>query len=83
MYKKMPTKIGMVFTLRQVNQMQAKQEQAKQEQAKQEQAKPVQMQAKPDQMQAKQLQMKPTQMGHFQPYFIIHTPPSSCGSCGH
>ena len=73
MYKKMPTKIGMVFTLRQVNQMQAKQEQAK----------PVQMQAKPDQMQAKQLQMKPTQMGHFQPYFIIHTPPSSCGSCGH
>jgi hypothetical protein len=41
------------------------------------------MQAKPVQMQAKQLQMKPTQMGHFQPYFIIHTPPSSCGSCGH
>ena len=69
----MPQKIGMVFIQRQA---QAKQVQAKQVQ--------VQAQAQAKQVQA-QAQQRPAyaKMGIFQPHSIIHTPPGSCGACGH
>jgi hypothetical protein len=65
----MPQKIGMVFIERQAP------------------AKQVQGQAPAQQVQApaQQVQQRPAyaKMGIFQPHSIIHTPPGSCGSCGH
>jgi hypothetical protein len=86
----MPQKIGMVFIQRQAKQVQVQAQQV-QVQAKQVQvqAKQVQVQAQQVQLQAQQAQVqvqaRPTyaKMGIFQPHSIIHTPPGSCGACGH
>ena len=52
----------------------------------QRQAKQVQVQAQAQAQQGQvQVQARPTyaKMGIFQPHSIIHTPPGSCGACGH
>ncbi|NBT69069.1 MAG: hypothetical protein EBT78_15055 [Betaproteobacteria bacterium] len=68
----MPQKIGMVFIERQAKQVQAQRVQAP--------AKQAQVQAPTQQVQQRPAYAK---MGIFQPHSIIHTPPGSCGSCGH